>query len=277
MKRGHRNRSASFKPKVALEAIKGLKSSAELASEVELQSAERRRCLGRTRSLSWGDGSTSMRAEQRGTRDARRLREQDCSMKFLRIQNTYKSYQTRLYTSLVKRDFGSFGEGSHVSPPFHCADASDIHVGAFCNIKAGSWIMCVRRYASATYSPHIVIGDGTSIGHRAHIIACLDMCLGQHVTIADGVYISDNLHGFDDISMPIRAQPLTTPGKVTIGDEVWLGEHVCVLPNVTIGRHSAIGSNSVVTKDIPEYSVAVGAPARVVKKYIPGKQTWERV
>jgi acetyltransferase-like isoleucine patch superfamily enzyme len=87
--------------------------------------------------------------------------------------------------------------------------------------------------------------------------------------MADGIYITDNLHGYEDVSRPVMPQPLKNPGPVTIEDEVWLGENVCVLPNVTIGKHSVVGSNSVVTKDIPPYSVAVGTPARVIKTYSP--------
>lgn len=74
--------------------------------------------------------------------------------------------------------------------------------------------------------------------------------IGKHVLIADKVYISDNMHAFEDVTKPVAAQPLLYK-PVEIEDEVWLGENVCVLPGVKIGRHSVIGSNSVVTKDIP--------------------------
>jgi lipopolysaccharide O-acetyltransferase len=70
-------------------------------------------------------------------------------------------------------------------------------------------------------------------------------------------------------------QPLKVPGPVVIEDEVWLGERVCVMPNVTIGKHSVIGANSVVTKDIPPYCIAVGVPARIIKQYNHNKKQWE--
>ncbi len=183
----------------------------------------------------------------------------------------------RVYTSMLKKDFGSFGQESYIWPPFECGDASDIYVGKGCNIKSGGWIMCVKSYSSVKFSPRINIGDGSSIGHRAHIIACLTMSIGKNVLIADNVYITDNLHGYEDISKSIDKQDLSTPGPVIIEDEVWLGENVCILPNVTIGRHSVVGSNSVVTKSIPEYSVAVGVPAKVIKRYNHGTGKWERV
>ncbi|OHB58918.1 MAG: hypothetical protein A2Y12_17715 [Planctomycetes bacterium GWF2_42_9] len=73
------------------------------------------------------------------------------------------------------------------------------------------------------------------------------------------------------------SQPLVNPGTVQIEDEVWLGEGVCVMPNVTIGKHSVIGSNAVVTKNIPPYSVAVGIPAKVIRQYNHETKGWERV
>jgi acetyltransferase-like isoleucine patch superfamily enzyme len=102
------------------------------------------------------------------------------------------------------------------------------------------------------------------------------MNIGKNVIIADKVYISDNLHSFEDINKPIIAQPLKHM-PVTIEDEVWLGENVCVLPGVTIGKHSVIGANSVVTKSIPPYSVAVGSPAKVIKKFNHDTQQWEKI
>jgi acetyltransferase-like isoleucine patch superfamily enzyme len=101
------------------------------------------------------------------------------------------------------------------------------------------------------------------------------MKIGRHVLIADRVYISDNLHGYEDVTKPMLAQPLVHR-PVEIQDEVWLGENVCVLPGVTIGRHSVIGSNSVVTKDVPPHSVAAGVPARVLRTYDPRTAQWIR-
>jgi acetyltransferase-like isoleucine patch superfamily enzyme len=128
-----------------------------------------------------------------------------------------------------------------------------------------------------TFSPRIEIGDGTYIGHRVHIIACGKIMIGKFVMIADGVYISDNLHGFEDIDRPVAPQPLSHPGPVTIEDEVWIGENVSILPNVTVGRHSVVGSNSVVTKDVPPFSVAAGVPAKIIKQYNHSRKKWERI
>ena len=197
-------------------------------------------------------------------------------MSFLNLQRWFNLKKARAYTRLLRSDFSSIGKNSIVYPPFHSGNASNISIGDNCTIFNNGWIECVPAYGSATYDPKIEIGDNTYIGFRVHIIACGHMKIGKNVVFADGIYVSDNLHGFEDINTPVMTQPLSHPGPVTIEDEVWLGEGVCVLPNVTIGKHSVIGSNSVVTKDIPPYSVAVGVPAKVIKRYNHDTGKWER-
>jgi acetyltransferase-like isoleucine patch superfamily enzyme len=81
------------------------------------------------------------------------------------------------------------------------------------------------------------------------------------------VYITDQNHGYEDVSVPISRQ--SQPERaVIIGDGSWLGHGSIILPGVTIGEHVVIGANSVVTKNIPSFSVAVGSPARVIRKFV---------
>ncbi len=197
-------------------------------------------------------------------------------MNFIQLQNWYKLKKAKIYTRLIRSSFGCIGKDSGICPPFHTNDPSEIYIGEYCWINPFCWLDCVRQYGPVKFSPRLEIGDRTYIGHRAHIIACGPMRIGKNVVIADGVYITDNGHGYKDVHQPILPQALTYPGPVTIEDEVWLGEGVCVMPNVTIGKHSVIGSNAVVTKSIPPYSVAVGAPAKVIKTYNPTSARWEK-
>lgn len=188
-------------------------------------------------------------------------------VKFLKFYNWSKHHRSKIFTFCLRKEFGALGRKSLVHSPFYSKDLSNIFIGENCQIHAESWIDCVEKYENIDYNPRIEIGDGSYIGHRTHIIACGQMKIGKNVLFADGIYISDNLHGFEDLTKPIISQPLKTPGPVVIEDEVWLGEGVCVLPNVTIGKHAVIGSNSVVTKDIPAYCVAVGSPAKVIRRF----------
>ena len=102
----------------------------------------------------------------------------------------------------------------------------------------------------------------------------------QIVLIASKVFISDHNHGdFEDdpeINIPPAQRKLTaTPTQIC--DDAWLGEGVMVLPGVTIGKHSIIGAGAIVTKDIPEYSIAVGNPARVIKQYNKTINKWIKI
>ena len=90
------------------------------------------------------------------------------------------------------------------------------------------------------------------------------------------MYISDNLHGYKDIKTPIWKQPIVQNRDVEIGEGSWIGENVCIL-GVHIGKHCVIGANSVVTHDIPDYSVAVGSPAKVIKRYDFENNQWVKI
>ncbi|GHU73570.1 hypothetical protein FACS189413_18070 [Bacteroidia bacterium] len=124
--------------------------------------------------------------------------------------------------------------------------------------------------------PLLKIGRGTSLGNFNHIYCTQSITIGNHVLTAGSVYISDNLHSYEDVNIPIIKQPIKQINPVIIGDGTWLGENVCVIGS-TIGKNCVIGANSVVTKDIPDCCVAVGAPAKIIKKYNIQTDTWEEV
>jgi acetyltransferase-like isoleucine patch superfamily enzyme len=88
--------------------------------------------------------------------------------------------------------------------------------------------------------------------------------------------VSDNLHTYEDVNVPVIKQGIKQCEEVEIGEGSWIGENVCVI-GAKVGRHCVIGANAVVTEDIPDYSVAVGMPAKVIKKYNPEKGIWERI
>ena len=94
---------------------------------------------------------------------------------------------------------------------------------------------------------------------------------------APHVHVTDRNHTYEDISIPISRQPAVSDGPVLIGRETWLGYGVQVMPNVRIGRHCVIAAGSIVTKNIPDYSVAVGIPAKVIKKYNFETSQWEKI
>jgi lipopolysaccharide O-acetyltransferase len=125
----------------------------------------------------------------------------------------------------------------------------------------------------------IKFGNNVEINDYVHIAAREKVCIGNNVLIASKVYISDINHGnYKDIN---QDSPLVKPNErklstspVVISDNVWIGEGVCVMPGVTIGFGCVIGALSIVTKNIPDYSIAVGSPAVVIKKYDFDSEQW---
>jgi len=126
------------------------------------------------------------------------------------------------------------------------------------------------------YVPEIIIGKGSVLGNYNHIASVRKVVFGEEVLTSDRVYISDNLHGFENVNLPIMHQPLKFKAEVSIGDGSWIGENVCII-GARIGKNCVIGANAVVTSDIPDYSVAVGIPARVIKKYDPKNRMWVKI
>lgn len=119
-----------------------------------------------------------------------------------------------------------------------------------------------------TCSPEIRIGNNVSVGMYCHI-ACINRVIIQDgVLIGSKVLITDHMHG--NIGEEMEKKPvdrrLFSKGSVIIEENVWIGDGVCVMPNVKIGKNSIIGANAVVTKNIPSNSVAVGIPAKVIRK-----------
>jgi acetyltransferase-like isoleucine patch superfamily enzyme len=89
--------------------------------------------------------------------------------------------------------------------------------------------------------------------------------IGSHCMFANGCFITDGNHRFDDRDRPVTWQGFTTKGPTRVGDNVWCGANVVITSGVTIGERSVIGANSVVTGDVPAGSIAAGSPARVLR------------
>jgi lipopolysaccharide O-acetyltransferase len=125
-------------------------------------------------------------------------------------------------------------------------------------------------------------GKGVQMNDFNHITAIKSVTIGDNVLMASKIYISDSSHGNysgtdSDAPESIVNERQLSARPVKIGDNVWLGESVAILPGITIGKNSIIGAGSVVTKDVPENCIAVGNPASVVKKWNEKEQKWQKV
>lgn len=111
----------------------------------------------------------------------------------------------------------------------------------------------------------IRVGGGTFLNQGVMVASEGLVDIGEHCMAANGCLITDGSHRFEDPDTPVPWQGFTTKGPTRIGDNVWLGANVVVTSGVTIGRRSVIGANSVVTDDVPPYSIAAGTPAKVLR------------
>lgn len=109
-----------------------------------------------------------------------------------------------------------------------------------------------------------MVGDNAQLGHGARIDQ--DVTIGSDVVMGPDVVIMTNTHAFEDPNLPIRLQGNGGVAPVVLEDDVWIGTRVIILPGVRIGRGTVVGAGSVVTRDLPAFSVAAGVPARVVRR-----------
>lgn len=181
------------------------------------------------------------------------------------------SLYLRFFKLFISSKFKFFGNKSSLLFPLKISGLENISVGNHVNIAYKTWLAAIPHTGAKTCE--LVIGDGTCIGNFNHIYATNSIVIGNNVLTADKVYISDNLHSYEDITVPIMHQPIKQINTVIIGDGCWLGENACVI-GAKIGKNCVIGANSVVTKDIPDYCVAVGAPAKIIKRFNLDQQIW---
>lgn len=135
----------------------------------------------------------------------------------------------------------------------------------FSPIRIGDYSMIgVGCYFLATSSGSINIGNHVHINDNCYITSCYGIKIGNNTSIAEQVSIRDYDHEFVDTSIPISSQGFRG-APIEIGEDVWIGRGVMIASGVTIGRGCVIGANAVVTKDLPDWSVAVGVPARTIK------------
>jgi acetyltransferase-like isoleucine patch superfamily enzyme len=187
---------------------------------------------------------------------------------------TISGFYWRIKADLYYRKyFSHLGARSKLIRPLQLRNTRYIAIGAEVLINKYCWLLTLPVLEQP---PELVISDGCVIGHFNHI-SCIDRVhIGPKVLTADRVFITDHGHEFADPTKPIVEQGIISRGPVVIGSGSWLGENVAVI-SCRIGKNCVIGANSVVLDDIPDFSVAVGAPARVVRRFNPQSNCWERI
>jgi lipopolysaccharide O-acetyltransferase len=168
------------------------------------------------------------------------------------------------FTAACSGAFESFGRRSVIEPPVRIEGESRISLGSRVFVGQGSWL---RVQDGPDGLGRISIGDDCSLTGMCALSSASSIRIGARVLMARNIYVADHRHAFTDAGQAVLDQGIEQVEPVEIADGVWLGQNVVVGPGVTIGRGAVVGANSVVLDDVPEFAVAVGSPAQVVRTF----------
>lgn len=171
-------------------------------------------------------------------------------------RNELPWHRARIHWHLLRRE--AFARWPLHGDVLEAFEQGRLEVGPGALFEPGVWL-------TAPGEARIRIGAGTFLNIGVMVAALELVEIGDHCMFANGCFVTDGNHRFDDPDKPVPWQGFTTKGPTRIGDNVWCGANVVITSGVTIGERAVIGANSVVTSDIPPFSIAAGAPARVLK------------
>lgn len=168
--------------------------------------------------------------------------------------NIKKKISQILYNYLAKALPRSFRFGGHIATwlRFHTAKGFVDHLGKNVNIER-----------NAEFGQRLSVGDNSGVGINSRLYG--EIHIGRDVLMGPDCYIFTVNHAFTRVDIPIIEQGSGEMRPVTIGDDVWIGARAIILPGITIGNHAIIGAGAVVTKDIPDYAIVGGNPAKIIR------------
>jgi acetyltransferase-like isoleucine patch superfamily enzyme len=210
----------------------------------------------------------------------------DCSSEFSKIrrflekpfQEKVNLLETLLYrlkgALYYRRVFGSFGSGSVLFQPLLLSNPQFIHIGRNVMIRKGARLEAVISDPSTL--PELRIGDNVNIEQNVHIVCHSRVTIGNDVSITGNCAIVDVTHPYMDVCNPVKIGDRVSSDRsmVEIGDKSFLGFNAIILPNVRIGRNCVVGAHSLVSRNVSDYTVVAGNPARVVRRYDPAEGKW---
>ena len=177
-----------------------------------------------------------------------------------------------VYSIWISINFKHVGLNFRINHSIFLKGGKYITIGNNFFSERGLRIEAYDKHGESIFTPNLVIGDNVVFNYDCHVGCVGNICIGNNVLFASRVFITDHFHGDStsliELAIPPNLRKIYYKGSVIIDDNVWVGEGVSIMPDVTIGKGAVIGANSVVTKSIPPYSIAVGNPARVIKTFI---------
>lgn len=175
----------------------------------------------------------------------------------------------RFYSEWIKYDFHSCGNHCRFGKFIVLNGAKHVDIANHVTMGRDLVFEVYDQFQDQHFSPHVVIGNYVNIGDHSHISCINGITIKDNVRMGRKVFITDNAHGASErnlLDMRPNTRPLFSKGPITIEENVWIGEMVCIMPGVTIGQGAIIGANAVVTHDVPPYTLVAGNPARVIKQ-----------
>jgi acetyltransferase-like isoleucine patch superfamily enzyme len=187
-----------------------------------------------------------------------------------------------LHSSWLRRTyrFQKFGERVSIHRSCEIYRSTSHHVAVENDVFLGEQVWLNVIPISDTPSPKIILRKGVRVGRRCTISARNLVDIGEDVLFAPSVLVMDHNHEYGNPNLPIHAQGVTEGGRISIGQNSWLGYNAvifCAKGELTIGRNCVVGANTTVTKSVPDYSVVAGNPARLIKRIDPNTQRWVSV
>ena len=185
--------------------------------------------------------------------------------------------------------FATEAKGLEIQLPRKISKPELIHLGDNVKLGPGSVLRANTEFPGGwmhhpngehitqAFKPQIVIGHRVTATGALQVVAFDKVTIEDDVMFATNIFICDALHGYETAQVPFKYQGMTQIAPITIKRGTWIGQNVVIMPGVTVGELSIVGANSVVTKDIPDRCIAVGAPARVIKTWDDTKQAWTPV
>ena len=183
----------------------------------------------------------------------------------------------QFYAAYLKHKFKKASTITVHQSPVLVRGGQYIELGEDVTFNFYARIEAVDRYATGQrFTPQLILGDHVIVQALCHIGCINKVVVGKHTSLGQRTYVTDHIHGevtLENLNKPHTERNLYSKGPVIIGEYVQVGENCSIMPGVTIGDHCVIGANSVVTRDIPPYSIAAGVPAKVLKTFDPAEAT----
>lgn len=177
---------------------------------------------------------------------------------------------------LSLRTFGSLGKGSKIDYPVNnISGSNNIYIGKNVYIGKYAHIMTFDMYLKRKYAPKLIIEDNVSINYNFHCTCASTVRIGEGTSITGNCGVFDIIHPYEDIYHNPRLVEIETKA-VDIGKNCLIGMNSVILPGTKIGDHCVVGANSVLNKEYPAYSVIVGSPGKIIKRYDFETCTWRK-